>query len=238
MTVRANRDGPRRTWFWALLLAAALTVPVTARVAPALVPPATPPPAASATPPEKAATPAQAELEKQVGQMKDIRDIRPPLSYGWDPRWRIAGVALILAAAAVGLLYYLRRRPKRGPRVAAEAPTAPPHEVALGGLADLGRRLDDPDKTFYFELSTLLRGYLDGRYGLDTLEKTTDELLPAVRGLPEPAELRACLAELFRYSDPVKYADLAAGEERKRADLETATRFVRTTSRPLEGADV
>lgn len=235
---RAARARARRARLGGLLLAGALAMPLAGRAAPGAPPQASPSHTEAAAPGTTGKAPAQGELAKQVEHMEDIRDIRPPLPYGWDPRWRIAGGALALTAALVGLLYFLRRRRRRGPRAAVEPPPPPPHEVAWAGLTALQGRLGDPDKTFYFELSTLLRTYLDGRYGLDALEKTTDELLPAVRGLPEPAELRASLAELFRFSDPVKYADLAAGEERKRADLETATRFVRATSRPPEGADV
>ncbi len=176
-------------------------------------------------------------LAEQVAAMQDIRDIRPPLSYGWDPRWRLALAALGLLAAALPVLYALRRRSRR-PREAAAATAEPPHQVALAGLAALEGRLDEPDKRFYFDLSALLRTYLDARYGLDTREKTTEELLPLVRGLPEPADLRTVLAELLRGADPVKYADAALGLDRKRADLAAAGRFVRATGAPAGEARV
>lgn len=168
------------------------------------------------------AAPLTAEQQAALEQMSDIRDIRPPVPYGWDPRWGVGAAVAGLLAAGVGLLWWLRRRRQQSAPQAAAAPPVPLEEVARGELAALAREAGLPDKEFYFRLCTAVRRYLDGRYGVDTLERTTEELGPTLRGLPLEEASRGALMTLFRRADPVRYADAAAPEEERRADLAAA----------------
>ena len=177
--------------------------------------------------------PLSADQQAALEQMTDIRDIRPPVAYGWDPRWGVGAGVVALLAAGVGLLWWLRRR-RRGPApVVSQAPPVPLEEVARGELAALAREAGLGDKEFYFRLCTAVRRYLDGRYGADTLECTTEELLPVLRGLPLDEAARGALVNLFRQSDPIRYADGSAPGERRRADLAAAQALVRA---PVVGA--
>jgi hypothetical protein len=147
-------------------------------------------------------------------------------------------VAAVGAAAAALLAFWIWRRLRRTDALAAAPPPEPADARALAALAALRQQAGLPDKAIYFELSSILRDYIDQRFRLDTLEMTTEELLPVIRDLPTRAELRSALADLFRFADPVKYADTAAGESRRISDLGFADDFVRATRAAPEAADV
>src|SRR5207248_1436644 len=59
-------------------------------------------------------------------------------------------------------------------------PPRPAHEIALERLDRLGAYgfLENADnRPFYFAVSEIIRDYLGGRFGFDSLELTTDELM-------------------------------------------------------------
>ena len=180
--------------------------------------------------------PLSADQQTALEQMDDIRDIRPPVVYGWDPRWGVGALVVALLAAGVGLLWWLLRRRRRGPAsVVSRAPPVSLEEVARGELAALARESGLGDKEFYFRLCTAVRRYLDGRYGADTLERTTEELLPVLRGLPLDEVARGALQGLFRHADPIRYADGSAPVERRRADLAVAQELLRAPAAAAAG---
>ena len=77
-----------------------------------------------------------------------------------------------------------RLRARRGARPG--PPPRPAHEIALERLDRLGAYgfLENADnRPFYFVVSEVIREYLGARYGFDSLELTTDEL---VRRAPPP----------------------------------------------------
>jgi len=176
------------------------------------------------------AVPLTAEQQAALEQMSDIRDIRPPVPYGWDPRWGVGAAVAALLAAGAGLLWWLRRRRQPAAPRAAAVPPVPLEHVARGELAALAQEAGLPDKEFYFRLCTAVRRYLDGRYGVDTLERTTEELVPVLRGLPLDEGTRGALVTLFRRADPVRYADAAAPGEERRADLAAARALMQPSS--------
>ena len=95
-----------------------------------------------------------------------------------------------LAAAGLGALVALlvRRRLRARSPAAPAAPPRPAHEVAMEKLDRLGALLaqgiDGDLRPFYFQLSEAIREYLGGRFGFDSLEMTTEELVAAMRGVP------------------------------------------------------
>src|SRR5207344_365552 len=91
-----------------------------------------------------------------------------------------------LLAAGLGALitfFVVRKlRARRGDRPG--PPPRPAHEIALERLDRLGAYgfLEDADnRPFYFAVSEVIRDYLGARYGFDSLEMTTDELVDHLR---------------------------------------------------------
>lgn len=171
----------------------------------------------------------------QGGEAEDIRGLKPlrrvarPVPWGW-----IAGSVVVLIALAVALWLYLRQR-----RRASEVPPEPAHLVAFRALDSL-RAMDFSDseevRRFYFAVSEVVRAYVEGRFGLNATDLTTEEILGEVAGLPELAEEpREGLREFLLETDRVKFADQFAGETEVAATYEQALGFVEATMpRPEE----
>jgi len=169
----------------------------------------------------------------QAGEMTDIIEIRPPVGYGIDPRLLFLGLAFVVVLAAIAALYLWGKKRK----TTAHKPILPPvpeDEAALDALRNLENGALIPDREFYFRLTGIIREYLDRRYDTDTLEKTTEELVPIFRQIAAENELKTYLLNLLRGADPVKYATVPAGPARRREDMQFALNFVRATRRGPE----
>ena len=109
--------------------------------------------------------------------------------------------------------------------------------MALERLDRLGAYgfLENADnRPFYFAVSEVIRDYLGGRYGFDSLELTTDELIAELRA-PRRAEL--LLGEIQGWlsaCDLVKFAKVSPTATEARGALESAIRIV-TATRPRAG---
>ena len=143
----------------------------------------------------------------------------------------------ILAAAAAIVLaavWMWRRRSRRAlPR--AEAPAAAPrpaHEVAYAEMERLlssGLLESGQVKRFYIELAEILRRYVEARFGVETFERTTAEIMEALRLARLPMKGMALTAEFFGACDMVKFAKHVPAPEETRATVEVAYRLVDET---------
>jgi hypothetical protein len=171
--------------------------------------------------------------------MADIHDIKPPERPLPRPVWiyYAAAAALILLLAL--LLFRRFRRSNRGPS-APRVPALSPVQRALKDLGDLKDVEEIDGRIFYFRLSAILREYLRGQFGIDAPEMTIEELLPRIRDLDLPADLRGALRSLLRNAEPVKFGGVPAVTRQMEQDLASAVAFVRDTdpgSKPVGMAE-
>jgi hypothetical protein len=165
-----------------------------------------------------------------------LKDAAPPVTVVEENLWP-AYIAGGLVAAGLGALLALaivrRLRARRGERPG--PPPRPAHEIALEKLDRLGTYgfLEDADnRPFYFAVSEVIREYLGARYGFDSLELTTDEL---VAELGRHAGHELFLGEIRGWlsaCDLVKFAKISPSATESRGALEGALRIV-TTTRPV-----
>lgn len=142
-----------------------------------------------------------------------------------------------LAGAAVGALitfFVVRRlRARRGERPG--PPPRPAHEIALERLDRLGALgfLENADnRPFYFAVSEVVRDYLGGRYGFDSLEMTTDELIAELKRQMGRELASLALGEIQGWlsaCDLVKFAKVSPTAAEARGALESAIRIVKAT---------
>jgi len=141
-----------------------------------------------------------------------------------------------LAAAGLGAFVALlvRRRLRARKPAAPKVPPRPAHEVAMERLDLLGALLAEGGdlRPFYFQLSEAIREYLGGRFGFDSLEMTTEELVAIMRRVPA-RETRGVLGTEIEgwlsSCDLVKFAKVSPSPEQARGALETAIRMVSAT---------
>ena len=147
----------------------------------------------------------------------------------------IAGGILAAGIGAIIALLVRRRLRNRKP-AAPPVPPRPAHEVAMEKLDRLGGVLAEGGdlRPFYFELSEAIREYLGGRFGFDSLEMTTEELVRAMRRVPLESSRGIVGSEIEGWlsgCDLVKFAKVSPSPEQARGALETAIRIVAATKR-------
>ena len=173
-----------------------------------------------------------------------IKDAAAPVSVMEENRIPLyVGGGLLAAGVGALISFFIVRklRARRGERPG--PPPRPAHEIALERLDRLGALgfLENADnRPFYFAVSEVIRDYLGGRFGFDSLEMTTDELIDelkrhAGRDLASfmVTEIQAWLSA----SDLVKFAKVSPTANEARGALESAIRLV-TATRPAPVAPV
>ena len=152
----------------------------------------------------------------------------------------VLGAVLVLMAIVliVQLVRHMRARPK--PVV----PPPPAHERAYAALRALhARDLISAGliKEYYYELSLIVRHYIENRFGLRAPEQTTEEFLYSLgAGSILRDAHRAVLSAFLTESDLVKFANQPAGAADAQRAHDRAVAFieetrVRETPRATEG---
>ncbi|MCA9431313.1 MAG: hypothetical protein KC940_12450 [Candidatus Omnitrophica bacterium] len=174
-------------------------------------------------------------------QLKDIREPVPVYSgISWT---RVAWVAgCLLALLVAGFLIWRFRRHED--EVVAPAPPRPEHEVAFQKLRALREKIEgwgpNPDaadcKVYGFELSEILREYLERRLGIIALEMTTEQLDTHFRRAPlggksgeTPHEEE--VMEILRQTDLLKFAKATDTKEHLLAWIFATERVIDATKR-------
>lgn len=100
----------------------------------------------------------------------------------------------------------------------------PPDKAAQTALRKIVKLMDTNGKDFYFALSMVLREYIDGRFGINAKDMTTEELLPEISRTDLVPDLEKPTTAFFRYSDSVKFANMPP----ERVEMEKHFKFVNT----------
>jgi hypothetical protein len=164
-------------------------------------------------------------------------DLKKPAQMPERALWPWMLLAALLAAALLAFLWW--RRGRRRPEAVAAVPAAPPrpaHEIAY---AELQRLLNSnllekgAVKEFYIELAEIIRRYLGTRYGIDTFDRTSSEILDSLRMARAPVKAMAMVSEFLSACDLVKFAKHVPDRDETRRTVESAYRLVDET-RPIE----
>jgi hypothetical protein len=147
-------------------------------------------------------------LPENFKDMK-LHDIRGPVALGRSvPIWAWALGIAGLGGFAGFVCYLIIKRRKHQKNF--EAKPALPHELAFNELeALISQNLIEKGefKIFYFEITRILRRYIENRFGLNAPEQTTEEFLDGLRTnsiLPE--NYKELLKRFLTHSDLVKFA--------------------------------
>ena len=171
------------------------------------------------------------------GSIREGREIREVDYTFWDRI--IENKYLILGGLAIALaaFFVVRNLKKRAahPAVQAETPIKPlasPDEEALERLAALhAQRVWQGGniKAYHVEVTDILRNYLERRYQVSTLERTSREILSELRTRGIDSDAFAQLKMTFEIADMVKFARYRALPEENEGVMDNAVDFVKIT---------
>lgn len=182
----------------------------------------------------------------------ELRDLKPQAFLGVPPIWPwiLTGFILFLfltgLIAGAGLWLYNRRR-QRVPASAIPVPVIdlrPPEVIAyaeLDRIETLNLPAKHQYKIHYSLVADCLRRYIEGRYGIPALERTTSELLGSFgRSLVRAENVRDFM-DLFMESDLVKFARFRPSQQeaywlmnKARALVEVTTPVPEPVVEPVE----
>lgn len=159
----------------------------------------------------------------------DIKDIKPPLSL----KSRLFVYILCVLAGAGILLYFLwQKRKKKGIFEEVREPEKSPYELAIERLKKLKEMelvLRGEIKQHYIILSEIIRRYVDGRYSIPAIERTTQELYQEMRLAGIERKYCAMIKELLDQCDLVKFAKFIPERKEIDSDLARAYEIIETT---------
>jgi len=162
--------------------------------------------------------------------------------------------ALLLVILVIGIWYW---RKHRKPKVDVDGnivrgPVIPPYDKAVGDLKKLREEKiwqSGKVKEYFSSLTDIAREYIEGQFGVNAIEMTTDDILEEVRPLHFPKETYDKLKDTMEIADLVKFAKYSASTLESDTALNSMTDFVNesyaqyqatmspSASSQMEGAD-
>lgn len=144
-----------------------------------------------------------------------------------------SAIAIIVLALMLYLLLPVLKRylAQRG-AIVKPKPKMPPHIVAIKALEELKNRKlceNGKHKSYYTSLVSILKVYIDGRWDISVLDKTSAETMVALRDVELPRECRSNLIAIFETADFVKFAKVVPEAETNEELFIKAYYFVENT---------
>ncbi|MCG8569179.1 MAG: hypothetical protein MJB14_03490 [Spirochaetes bacterium] len=146
------------------------------------------------------------EEDYQTLMIKDIEGPLAPKSRLWIILLVIFFALLIIGAIITGLIFYFKKKEKKEITSYISA-----YQLAIDRLEKLVKKNlveNQQVKEFYYELSNILRKYIEERFHLKAPEQTTEEFLENLKKNTTTfgEEEKSTLITFLNHSDPVKYA--------------------------------
>lgn len=143
--------------------------------------------------------------------------------------WILA--VLLLALAAFGIWYWLKHRKTK---VDAEGnivrgPVIPPYDKAVGDLETLRQQKlwqSGKVKEYFSSLTDIAREYIEGQFGVNAVEMTTDDILEEIKPLHFSQETYDKLKDTMEVADLVKFAKYSSTNLESENAMNSMTEFV------------
>lgn len=141
----------------------------------------------------------------------------------WQTLWFQIPIGIITLLLVGSIVYFILHRKK--PKLSA-------WEIARQQLSliNLERCSNKQDfKKVYFDITTILKSYIQERYQWDIIDKTDDEMIAYLTKNEFNPELLEAIKKLLYGSSLVKYADEVALKTQVDVDLKLAFDFIKKT---------
>ena len=158
-----------------------------------------------------------------------VEPIAAPIKFKEVFPWILG--ALVLVLLVLGLWYW---RKHRKTKVDADGnivrgPVIPPYDKAVGDLKRLREEKiwqSGKVKEYFSTLTDIAREYIEGQFGVNAVEMTTDDILEEIKPLHFPQETYDKLKDTMEVADLVKFAKYSASTLESDTALNSMTDFV------------
>lgn len=174
-----------------------------------------------------------------------IKDIKPPFDEPFDWKWYLPyfywgfGILAIIIVAIYIFKRYFKNKP--APVLQPEPPKVPPHITALELLEKIKESAvwkEGKNKEYYSAIADTIRFYIEGRFRINALELTSDEVLSIFKNQVVDQDSKDKLKQILTISDLVKFAKNTPIEAEHLLTLNNAFDFVNTTKREFTEEDI
>lgn len=141
-------------------------------------------------------------------------------------------IGLVVVALVIWLAYMLGIKRRDRITVVPPKPKLPPHVVAIKALEELKNRKlwqNNKHKLYYSTITSILKVYIEDRWLVSVLDKTSNEVIAELRDVEMPRECRSDLIAIFQTADFVKFAKATPDAEENEACYMRAYCFVENT---------
>lgn len=140
-------------------------------------------------------------------------------------------LALLAILLGLGIWLFLKRRKRK---VDAEGnvvkgPVIPPYTKAIGDLENLKQQKlwqSGKVKEYFSSLTDIAREYIEGQFGVNAVEMTTDDILEEIKPLRFSSEAFNKLKDTMEVADLVKFAKYSASNLESDIAINNMTDFV------------
>lgn len=156
--------------------------------------------------------------------------MRYPITFKELLPWIALG--LVVIAAAYLLYRYIKYRRENKDFFGKPVVKDPPHIIALRALDKLrSEKLwqNGKEKLFYTGITDTLREYIEARYKVSAMEKTSGEIMQSLQDKDIEEKYYKELDELFKTADLVKFAKYIPQVHENEEAIPVAVRFVNST---------
>ncbi len=164
-----------------------------------------------------------------IKAIKEPRDV--PLTFREKMMYALMALIALLFLALIAWLVWKWTRPEEEEEEEEEI-LLPPHEVAFDRLRELEKARmwqQGKIKTYYTELSMILREYIENRFDILAVESTTDEIIDDLRKKRVSKKLLGKLRDLLNLADLAKFAKSKPSVNQNTQSFVDADLFIRKT---------
>jgi hypothetical protein len=170
-----------------------------------------------------------------VDTAKTIFDIKKP--YGapltLSEVLPYVGIGLGILLLIILIVYIIKRLKEQKPLIPARISIEPPHITALRNLDQLkDEKLwqQGQVKLYYTRLTDIIRLYIEGRFAVQAMEQTSDEILASLKKMSiDDESCFSALKELLSLADLVKFAKALPLPDENESNILNAYLFVNHT---------
>ena len=178
--------------------------------------------------------PTRTEDPNAIAQHRDIIEV------DWTLEERARQVlpylvyVLLGLAFGLGMVWVFRKLVRGRAKVVVEKPeiVLPPHVIALEKLEAMRNSkawLKGGEKDFQVELSMTLREYIDSRFFIKSLDKTSSEAVALIGQIDASEEDKQAVIQVLLMGDSIKFAKSKAPDDLHVKALKTSMEFVKNT---------